>query len=73
MQPADQISQALLAGPRYACICFQISARPHLFGQNECAEGTLDCGGLTPPWSSSALLQGGVEPPQSKALRALSF
>jgi hypothetical protein len=41
--------------------------------KNGCAKGALDCGGSTPPLpSSSVLFQGGVEPPQSKALRAFS-
>src|SRR5208282_6513814 len=41
--------------------------------ENGCAQGALDCGGSTPPLSSSsALFQGGGEPPQSKALRAFS-
>src|SRR5208282_5503292 len=41
--------------------------------ENGCAKGTLECGGSTPPLaSSSVLFQGGVEPPQSKALRAFS-
>jgi hypothetical protein len=35
---------------------------------------TLECGGLTPPWSSSsALCQGGVKPPHSKVLRTAIF
>ena len=37
----------------------------------ECAEGTLECGGSTPP-SFGGRFQGGVEPPHSKALGALS-
>jgi hypothetical protein len=41
--------------------------------ENGCAKGTLDRGGSTPPLSSSSVLfQGGVELPQSKALRAFS-
>jgi hypothetical protein len=41
--------------------------------ENGCAKGTLDCGGSTPPLSSSSVLfQGGARPPQSKALRAFS-
>src|SRR5271157_2706824 len=36
-------------------------------------EGTLECGGSTPLWSlSSAIFQGGVEPPHSKVLRTFS-
>jgi len=35
---------------------------------------TLECGGSTPPWSSSsALCQSGVEPPHSKVLRTAIF
>jgi len=35
---------------------------------------TLECGGSTPPWSStSALCQSGVEPPHSKVLRTVIF
>ena len=42
--------------------------------ENTCAEGTLDCGGSTPPWNNAKDEdQGGVEPPQCKALRAFSF
>ena len=40
--------------------------------ENRRAEGTLECGGSTPPWSSSAWFQGGVEPPHSKVLRTFS-
>jgi len=41
--------------------------------ENDCAEGALECGGLTPPWPSrSRLMQGGVKPPHSKALHAFS-
>ena len=39
--------------------------------KNDCAEGTLECGGWTPPWPSRLrLMHGGVEPPHSKALHA---
>jgi len=43
---------------------------------NACAEGALECGGLTPPFPDAYVLgspwrsQGGVKPPHSKALRA---
>ncbi len=37
----------------------------------DCAEGTWECGGLTPPWSK-AQEEGGVKPPHSPALRAVS-
>ena len=52
--------------------------------ENACAEGTLECGGLTPPshrtegtqslsrTGAAAKMQGGVKPPHSKALRAFS-
>jgi len=41
---------------------------------NENARSALDCGGLTPPWSSSsASFQGGVEPPHSKVPSVHSF
>jgi cytochrome c peroxidase len=41
---------------------------------HENARSALDCGGSTPPWSSSsALFQGGVEPPQSKVPSAQVF
>jgi len=37
------------------------------------ARSALDCGGSTPPWNDAKeQAQGGVEPPQSKALRAFS-
>jgi len=45
-----------------------------LAAANENARSALGCGGSMPPWSySSAMLQGGVEPPQSKVPSARSF
>jgi len=48
--------------------------------ENHCAEGALECGGLTPPWNrhgagitQSAMYEGGVKPPHSKALRAFAW
>ena len=47
--------------------------------ENACAEGALECGGLTPPFRDAYVLsgpwrsQGGVKPPHSKALRAFSW
>jgi len=44
-----------------------------------CAEGALECGGLTPPFGRLYVhggpwrCQGGVKPPHSKALRAFSW
>ncbi|MGD1103947.1 MAG: ferrous iron transporter B [Terriglobia bacterium] len=37
----------------------------------DCAEGPLECGGLTPPWNKTQE-EGGAKPPHSKALRAIS-
>ena len=48
------------------------------FFKNHCAEGTLECGGLTPLWNlhgagiaQGTMYKGGVNPPHSKALRAV--
>jgi len=47
--------------------------------ENACAEGALECGGLTPPFRHADVLggpwrsQGGVKPPHSEALRAFSW
>ena len=38
---------------------------------HDCAEATLDCGGLTRPWNKTQK-EGGAKPPQSKALRVSS-
>jgi hypothetical protein len=50
------------------------------FFENPCAEGTLECGGLTPPWNrhgagntQGVTYEDGVKPPHSKALRAFPW
>jgi len=50
-----------------------VSLRLSVCDENGCAKVTLDCGGSTPPLNNAEDNdKGGVEPPQSKALRAFS-